>query len=164
MKMIMIRRNFRPNMIFCQSVIMCVKVLIADQKTYHIRNSVIINNNGDVITQLVVMLPLAQSNRYQTVTNVSVNNGVSADIPGTDDKYLRWTYTGGLPKPGESKEVFYTFTVTLNPVDFDFGAITTLHPYDTSSDVYKRYTDESGVYVVPDNATISRIGRQTFSN
>jgi hypothetical protein len=128
------------------------------QTTYHINIGVAVNTSNDILTKLVIILPLAQTNQYQTVNNVVLNYGVVADIPESDDKYLRWTITDNLPPRGGSKDVFYTFDVTLHAVNFDFSRITALYPYDTSSKTWKWNTGASGVYVDPDNATVRHIG------
>ena len=128
------------------------------QTDYHVRSKVTVGNVDNQLTKLIIILPLAQSNQYQTVSNLSIYGGIIADIPETDDTYIRWTFTSDLPAAGESKETFYDFDVRLNSVNFDFSQVTTIYPYNTSSDTYLWYTGTSGVYVDPYNPTIQNIG------
>jgi transglutaminase-like putative cysteine protease len=149
----------------CICTILCATGAAASplQTVHQIRNSVVVKNTGDILTKLVIMLPLAQTNQYQTVSTVSMDDGTVVDIPKTDDKYLRWTFTSELPAAGGSKEIFYTFDVTLHAINFDFSAISTLRPYDTSSNTWKWHTGASGVYVDPNNPSVQHIGDSIWS-
>lgn len=127
-----------------------------NQYTYHVNNKIVVNNINDQITRMAIIMPLAQTNQYQTVNNVKVYDGERVPIPGSDDVYIRWTLTELAQKP--SAEIFYDFDVTLHAIHFDFSQITSLVPYDTTSENYTWYVGQSGAYVDPNNAEIRRIG------
>ena len=131
--------------------------------SYHVKNRVVVTNIDNQLTRLSFILPLAKTNQYQTVSNVNTYGGVNVNIPETDDGYLRWTFTEDLPAVSQSKEIFYEFDVTVNPVNFDFTKVTSIHPYDTSSENYKWYTGASGAYVDPYNKVIKRTGNDLWS-
>ena len=136
--------------------ILLVQDLVAAQ--YHVKNNCVVSNTDCSLYKLIVILPLAQTNQYQIVKNVNVNGGQVLTIPESDDSYIRWTYTSGLPAAGQPKEIGYEFDVELKSVVFDFNSVTTIYPYNTSSNIYQWYTGASGVYVDPNNSTIQTIG------
>ena len=139
---------------------MSINIVNAQLSTnkYHVRDKVTVTNVDNQLTKLVILLPLAETNPYQTVSSVNLQGGTVADIPETDDEYVRWTYTSGLPSAGQSLDTYYDFDVTLNPVHFNFSQITTIYPYNTSSDTYIWYTGARDVYIDPYNSTIQSIG------
>ncbi|TSA46573.1 MAG: transglutaminase domain-containing protein, partial [Deltaproteobacteria bacterium] len=127
--------------------------------TYNIRNVVTVSNRSASITKLVVMLPLPQSNPYQTVTNMDAGSAEVLPIPETDDQYARYTSSGGAaPQSGQTGSYGYTCRVTTQPVNMDVSKIQSIPFYETSSTLYQNYTGASGVYVDPDNATIKSVG------
>lgn len=128
-------------------------------RTYVVRNIVNVRNSGASVSKLVVMLPLAQSNPYQTVAEMDTAGGTVLAIPDTDDSYVRYTVTGAsAPQPGGTRSYGYTCRVTTRPVEVDTSQIRSIPPYDTSSELYRRYTGSSGAIVDPGNATIRSVG------
>lgn len=142
-----------------------IKGLSQIKNSYHIQNGVEIDKSGcDDLTQLVIILPYAQTNQYQTVTNVNSYLGELLDIPETDDKYLRYILSqSDIQNYGNTFEIFYEFDITLNSINFDFGQITEIYPYDTTSDIYLWNTGASGEYIDPDNTIIQAIGDEIWS-
>jgi hypothetical protein len=132
---------------------------VTSQTSYHITNSVVVDNTDMTLSKLIVMIPLPQTNNYQIVSNMTHAGATVLGIPETDDIYARWTNTGlALPSPGESWTFTTEFDITLNALHVNLDQITTIYPYNTASDIYQWYTGSSGVYVDPDNATIQAIG------
>ena len=131
----------------------------------HIKNGVEVNKSDcNDLTKLIIMLPYAQTNQYQTVTNINTHSGDLLDIPETDDKYLRYTLSeSDIQNYGNTFNIFYEFDITLNSIDFDFDQITEIYPYNTSSNIYTWYTGASGDYVVPTNSSIQTIGDNLWS-
>ncbi len=128
-------------------------------KNYHVNMGVTVENTGKVLDKLVIILPLAQTNIYQEVKNVKLHGGEILDIPETDDKYVRWTITGGdLPSAGQTKKWGYEFDVTLYTITTHLNQIEEIYPYDVNSQIYLRYTGVSGEYVDPYDSTIESIG------
>jgi hypothetical protein len=139
-------------------------IQIISFNSYHITNSVIVNNTSVPLTKLVIILPLAQTNNYQQVNNVFCTGSEILDIPETDDKYVRNTITGSeLPMQGQTKIYGYDFDVTLYSILTDLDQITTIYPYDTTSNIYIWYTGKSGVLVDPNNSIIQSIGSNIWS-
>jgi len=132
---------------------------VTSQTSYHITNSVVVDNSDYDLTRLIVLIPLPQTNNYQIVSNMTHAGATVLGIPETDDFYARWTNTGlALPRPGESWWFTTEFDITLNALHVNLDQITTIYPYNTTSDIYQWYTGSSGVYVDPDNPTIQAIG------
>ncbi|MFC1475844.1 transglutaminase family protein [Candidatus Zixiibacteriota bacterium] len=137
---------------------------VTSQTSYHITRDVVVNNTDVTLSKLIVMIPLPQTNNYQTVSNLTAVGATVLGIPETDDLYARWINTElALPPPGESWTFPTTFDVTLNALHVNLDQITTIFPYNTSSDLYQWYTGSSGDYVDPDNATIQAIGTIIWS-
>jgi hypothetical protein len=139
---------------FALSFIISILNAQLPQRNYHVRNKVVVTNIDQKLIRMSLILPLAQTNQYQTVNNVNVNGGVMVQVPKSDDSYVRWTFTNDLPLAKQSKEIYYEFDVKLKPFDFDFSRVTTIYPYDTAADYYHWYTGASGAYVDPYNPTI----------
>jgi hypothetical protein len=148
------------------TILLCIVSLNyvkSQQLSYHIRNELNVQNIDNQLTKLVTILPLAQTNQYQTISNLNINNGTILDIPNSDDKYVRWIITNNLPQAGQVKEIYYDFDVTLNSFNFNFSQVNTIYPYDTSSDNYLWYGGTCGAYVDPNNSTIINIGNNLWS-
>jgi len=127
--------------------------------SYHITIGVSIENTGKTLEKVVIVLPLAQTNTYQDVTNVVLHGGEILDIPETDDKYVRFIITGSdLPLTGQTKRWEYEFDITLYTISTNLDHIETIYPYDLNSTIYPWYTGVSGEYVDPYNQTIESIG------
>ena len=131
---------------------------VTSARHYHVANGVVIGNASVPLTKLIVILPLAQTNNYQQVNRVITNGGEILAIPETDDHYIRYTVTGSdLPLPGWTKVYGYELDVTLYGITVALDRITTIYPYDRSSDIFRWYTGASGVYVDPDNPLIQSL-------
>ncbi|MBN2574703.1 MAG: transglutaminase domain-containing protein [Deltaproteobacteria bacterium] len=126
-------------------------------RKWHITSTVTVDNQNATLTRLVVILPSPQTNVYQDVENLAPGAGTQLGIPGTDDFYLRFFPSVGLPSPRSSASYAIAYDVTLYELSVDFSKVTTIPPYDTSAPDYARYTGPRGVYVDPDNATIGMI-------
>ena len=128
-------------------------------KHYHVSLGVNVKNTGKTLDKLVIILPLAQTNVYQDVSNMTLNGGEILNIPETDDQYVRFTITGSdLPSVGQTKQWGYEFDITLYTITTDFDQIDLIHSYDVNSPLYLWYTGMSGNYVDPHNSTIESIG------
>jgi hypothetical protein len=128
-------------------------------KSYHVSMGVTVKNTGKILEKLVIILPLAQTNEYQEVSNVELNGGEILSIPDTDDKYIRFTITGSaLPSGGQTQQWGYEFDVTLYTITTNLDHIETIYPYNVDSTLYTRYTGASGEYVDPYSPTIQSLG------
>lgn len=135
-----------------------------DQRSYHVINAVEVNRTDCIdFIRLVIMLPYAQTNQYQTVSNVNYHFSDWLPIPDTDDQYLRFTLSqADIVNYGDIFNIYYDFNITLNTIDFDFSQITEIFPYDTTSNIYQWYTGTSGMYVDPNHSQIQAIGDQIW--
>jgi hypothetical protein len=131
---------------------------VTAETSYEITNSVEVHNTNINLSKLVVIIPLPQTNNYQTVSNLTATGATILSIPETDDIYARWINTGlALPRPGENWTIPTTFDITLHEIHAHLEYVTTIYPYNTSADIYQWHTGSSGSYVVPTNPTISGI-------
>ncbi|MBN2574588.1 MAG: hypothetical protein JXP73_08470 [Deltaproteobacteria bacterium] len=126
-------------------------------RKWHVTSTVTIDNQNATLTGLAVVLPAPQTNIYQDVANLAPGAGTLLAIPDTDDFYLRFAPSAGLPGPGARASYAVSYDVTLYELSIDFTKVTTLPPYDTTAPDYVRYTGPRGVYVDPDHPTIVAI-------
>ncbi len=131
---------------------------------YHITNRTIVTNVDHKLTRMVIIMPLAQTNEYQTVTNIDLHGGEVIPVPESEDSYIRWTFSGDLPSYNQSREIHYEFDVALKKIQIDFSQIATIFPYDRTSNIYKWYTGKTGPYVDPENSTIRETGDMIWEN
>ena len=117
------------------------------QGTYDITNSLVIRNYDCTLTRLCAVMPMPESNIYQDIEQFRTTDGDIFRAANNDNMYLRTMRTGTLPAPGDSLVITERFSATLYPMRIDMAQFTTIYPYDTSSELYKRYTSPIGSYV-----------------
>lgn len=125
------------------------------QTSYTVQNRVVITNGGCELSKTICILPAPLSNNYQTIEGLNVEGG---ELLRADDRtaYARQVKTDSLPETGKSAAFAERFSVTLYPMTIDFTQFKRLYPYDTSSDVYKRYTRSDSLFVDTGNETLRR--------
>lgn len=133
------------------------------QTSYDVSNSVVLKNVDCQLTKTSLVLPVPQSNNYQTVADFSYTSGQVLDAVDSGNKYLRDVKVSDLPGVGESYSLTENFNVTLYPMYIDMSQFETLYPYDTESDIYKRYTVSKGEYIDINNQTIQQVSDQIWS-
>ena len=121
------------------------------QTSYDVTNRVVLENEDCQLTKTSLILPVPQSNNYQTITNLEYSSGQVLDAVNSENKYLRDVKVSDLPGIGESYSLTEHFDVTLYPMHIDMSQFETLYPYDTESDIYKRYTVSKGEYIDIEN-------------
>lgn len=117
------------------------------QGTYDITNSLVIRNYDCTLTRLCAVMPMPESNIYQDIEQFRTTDGDIFRAANNDNMYLRTVRTAGLPAPGDSITISERFSATLYPMRIDMAQFTTIYPYDTSTELYKRYTSPIGSYV-----------------
>lgn len=129
---------------------------------YHITNKVIVKNKKNILTKLVVIMPIPQTNIYQDVLRINTYKGVVAEIPQTDDKYIRWLVTD-FSKETKTFEFYIDFDIKIHRYNFDFSKVKQEYPYDINSDIYKWNTVASGDEIAPDYEKIQKIADVLWS-
>ncbi len=114
------------------------------QGTYDIKNSLVIRNHDCTLTRLCTVMPVPQSNIYQDIEQFSTTDGEVCRAANNDNMYLRTVRTAGLPAPGDSLVIAERFSATLYPMRIDMAQFTTIYPYDTTTELYRRYTADLG--------------------
>lgn len=98
--------------------------------------------SGVRFSKLIVMLPYAETDQYQTIRESQYGNATLA-TSSEGVKYLYYTGTNNFPASG-SDVVKHDFTVDFQLLETDFSKITQRNlPYDTEQAWYKRYTGKS---------------------
>ena len=141
-------------------------LLAQTSQSYHVDNTARINRTHcSSLSQLSVLIPVPQTDQYQTISKVTYNDGQLLSIPNTSNKYVRFFYTSGdISNLGNIINLTVSFKAVLHPFVFDFSQIGTIYPYNTSSSEYQQNTGASGVYVVPDHPTIASIAQNIWSS
>jgi len=132
---------------------------------YHIDNAVRINRSDCAsLSTLSVLIPMPQTDQYQTISATSFPGGQLLNCPNSPDQYIRFYFTSGqLSGIGNVFDLTVSFDAILHPVVFDFNQVSTIYPYNTTSPEYQQNIGASGIYVVPDNATINAIAQSIWS-
>lgn len=114
--------------------------------------------NGN-ITKFLALMPIPQSNIYQTVENLTYNGGEVMTDNNYGNKAL-YVGTEDFPSTGLTLETL--FDVHTNKVQIDVSKIKDIKPYDPNSEPYKRYLGDRGEYIVTSNPYIVRTGDELW--
>ncbi len=137
-----------------------VQPVPADPESYNVTVKVDHEISGDIFN-FVSILPIPESNEYQTVENLSCPDGKVKALKGSDNKcnYI------------EAPEVDFTelshslsYDVTLHPFRTDFSKITTIYDYDPSSEECVLYLGRKSVIIDPGEAFIKLIGDKMWKD
>lgn len=134
----------------------CV-VIRSNPRNYHVSIRYTVQNDGRNITRMGVCFPLAFSNQYQIVRNQVLTHayGHVVEVAASENRYLRYRIEGDeVPASGETLAWGWDCDLTMYDVTTDFDAITTLYPYDTTTELYQRYTAGRGVWIDLEHPTI----------
>lgn len=144
-------------------LVMSIIIPCFAQESYFISNKVFIANENCELQKLSLILPVPQSSNYQDVENLSVSSGDILVSP-SGNKYLRDIKTSNLPNTGEQYVLSEDFTVTLYPMYIDMEQFTTIYPYDTNSEIYKKYTSNKGLYIDTNNPLILSLSNKLWED
>lgn len=142
--------------VFFLLFVMSIIIPCFAQKSYLISNKVLITNENCELQKLSLILPVPQNCNYQDIEDLSVSSGDVLVSP-SGNKYLRDIKTTNLPKVGSQYVLSEKFKVTLYPMYIDMEQFTTIYPYDTNSEIYKKYTSNKGLYIDTNNPLIISI-------
>jgi len=131
----------------------------------HVVVALTIANTGQDLTQMSIVFPYVPRNPYQDVGAITLEPGGEVlDVPDSENRYVRYLVTGSdLPLAGETRTWSYEFDVTLYTVVADLAAVTGPYDYDATTELYARYTGDSGVWVVPGHPTIRSVSDTLWS-
>ena len=132
------------------------------QSRYQVNNSLILKNRDCDLTRFSLILPAPVNNIYQDISGMRISSGEIIDIDGTPNKYLRDLCESDLPGREEEYRLSMDFSVTLYPMYIDMDQFTTLYPYDTESEIYKKYTINKNEYIDTNNIGIRNISDQLW--
>ena len=125
------------------------------QYTECVMDSVVFHRNGATISRLSILVPIPQTNQYQTIHNVSFDGGMLCKTDGSQDKYARFQFDN---LSADSLTVGVRSVITYHAIDCDFSEVDPNIPYDTTSEEYRLYTGATADgYVDPNNAIIAHI-------
>lgn len=144
-------------------LVMSIIIPCFAQESYFISNKVFIANENCELQKLSLILPVPQSSNYQDVENLSISSGDILVSP-SGNKYLRDIKTSNLPNTGEQYVLSEDFTVTLYPMYIDMEQFTTIYPYDTNSEIYKKYTSNKGLYIDTNNPLILSLSNKLWED
>lgn len=138
-------------------------MILRAQTSYQITSSVTLNNEDCELSKVSIVLPVPQNNNYQDVTNFKCSAGELLPIEGSGNQYLRELKTFGLLSKGDSYSLTENFDITLYPMFIDMDQFKTIHPYDTQSELYKKYTLDKGEYIDTHNPRIVEVSNMLWN-
>ena len=98
-----------------------------------------------------IFLPYPSNDQYQQITDISTDGEV-LDFEDAGS-YVAW-----YGEYDNEEKIDSSFSVTFRyrtySVEVDFSVIEEIHPYDTTSAIWKNYTGKSGKYIDPENRDI----------
>jgi hypothetical protein len=131
------------------------------QQLYDVTNYVDVTNVDVALTRLSVLLPVPQSNHYQTIEGYTASQGSVVSCIDSDNRLLDAYMAGAdCPKQGESLRVSHSYRALLYPTYVNTAQFETLYPYDTTSAIYRDNTGTSGTLIDPANATIAAVSER----
>lgn len=104
---------------------------------------------------LSVVLPCPCDNEYQEITDVET----TGDVKEGEDGSFRYVVWNDTFTQGDKIDSIYrvSFKMASYTIEVDFSQIKEIHPYDTASLLWKKYTGCSGEYIDPYDETIERL-------
>ncbi len=118
------------------------------QECYEMTHMFTLANKGVKLTRICAVMPVPQTNNYQEIRGYQADKGkVLTAEANTANQYLRDVQTSHLPKGKKNYTLSQTYHVTLYPVYVDMEQFDKLYPYDTTSDLYRRYTSGDGKFI-----------------
>lgn len=136
-------------------------VVRSNPQRYRYRGSVTVKPEdvADMEKGVVVYLVHPESNAFQTVEPLRQSRGKVIAIPGNKfDKCFVAHLTKDDFASGNACVVFNEFLVTLYDIEIDFAKIPEFYPYDTDSELFKRYTGATDApFINPNHPEIRQI-------
>ncbi|MBF0547599.1 MAG: transglutaminase domain-containing protein [Candidatus Riflebacteria bacterium] len=126
-------------------------------KENNVKISALAKNNGLVLRNLVVDLPLPLNSMEQEITNIRKNGG--KEVNEKSFSYIMFDYIGKtLQKAGSEIESYIQFTAKTYDIFVDFSKIKNIVPYDVNSEIYLKYASKSNLPIIDkDNPEIAKI-------
>ncbi len=99
--------------------------------------------NCDNVNKLILILPLPQTNPYQRVDDLRIDEGgESWGVQHTEDTYARFTLSAeDLRQQPDTIRLGYTADICLRSVQADFSKMQEEHEYDYKSLTYNRHIE-----------------------
>lgn len=126
-----------------------------------VSDSVVFYRNGATINKASILIPIPQTNQYQTVHSVSFDGGIYCETDGSRDTYARFEISDLAE---DNVVVVVRSVITHNFITTDFSQIDPDLHYDETSDEYLLYTGATaGLFVDPNDPTIISIADSIWS-
>jgi hypothetical protein len=117
---------------------------INNPRKYSFIINVEIRNTGLQLTDLIVNLPIPSGRFDQDITNIQLSN--SRELLANDHTTRISSFVfpdNRLPGKNETINATISYDATLYDVKTDFSKIKKIKPYNTQSDIYKKYTSDN---------------------
>ena len=132
------------------------------QYTERVTDNVMFRRNGASISRLSILIPIPQTNQYQTVHNVAYEGGVYCEVDNSDDRYARFQFNN---VSDDNIMVGVRTELTHHSINVDFSQIDESISYDMTSEEYRLYTGSTaGGYVDPDNPVIRSLADNIWNS
>ncbi len=112
-----------------------------------------------------IYCPLPRNNDYQLISNIDTHGGEILDNPGSIEKYVRYTILPEQqPTKGDWGEVILEFDYAPTNTEYVTANVDKIYEYDTTSDIFKRYTTKYYDFFDIENATIKKISDELWKD
>lgn len=111
-----------------------------------------------------IYLSVPPSDDYQDISNIDTHGGQIFDNPQSPEKYIRYAVSDYLrPDSNDWGEVVLEFDYVPKDTEFTKQVVKEIFPYDTSTDLYKRYTSKYYQYIDTDNPALKKAADKLWS-
>ena len=105
-----------------------------------------------------IYYPIPPSNDYQTVSNFDTHGGEIFNNPNSIERYVRYTITADQqPEQGDWGEVIIEFDYIPTKSEYKYSDIDMIYEYDTTTDIYNRYTQKYYEIIDTENSAVNKI-------
>ncbi|MBQ8968506.1 MAG: transglutaminase domain-containing protein [Bacteroidaceae bacterium] len=146
--------------ILCCFALVCAIISMAQGKAYNFTNQVTFTKSGSgEITRFIGIMPVPQSDEYQTVRNFTCSHGNIMEDANYGNKALLFDTN---EFPGQTLTMKTNFDVMTNVVSVDFSKVK-IKDYDSNSEACKQHLGNRGEYINITHPYIVRTGDELWS-
>jgi len=108
-----------------------------------------------------IYMTIPPSDDYQEISNIDAHGGQIFDNPQSSERYVRYAVSD--QDSDNWNEVVFEFDYIPKDTEFTKQVVDTIFPYDTSTELYKKYTSKYYQYLDTDNPTLKKAADKLWS-
>ena len=135
-----------------------------DQVYTYLRKVKFRRNNEEGEKMDYLYLPVPSTNEYQEILNYYPHGGEIFEDDSTREKYIRYDIRNDMTtESGEWFEFLFEFDYIPKSSEYVTHVVGEIHPYDTTSEIYKMYTTDYFEYIQTDNPLIKQASDELWA-